>query len=138
MIRQRGHIVPCDIPVAAHANDALALQIIDEGARAIAEVVAALVNFANLGLVVIGGGVLLTAPTFLRVLSDTVMRRGTVLVTRDLEIRGASLDFLEGVKGAALLAVENLLAPAALTRWVAEGTPLGHAAALPRYATAFN
>ena len=42
----------------------------------------------------------------------------------------ASLRDTEGTTGAALLAAENLLRPAALQLWLADGTPVGAAARL--------
>jgi len=54
------------------------------------------------------------------------------LVTERLVVRAASLDHLEGVVGAGLLAASGLLAPASLTHWVESGSPLGHAAVLQR------
>ncbi|MEW1819328.1 hypothetical protein AB0323_00840 [Arthrobacter sp. NPDC080031] len=85
-----------------------------------------------------GGGALRTGSRFLKVVERTIMERCTDLVAASLEIRAASLNHLEGVTGAALLAAESLLDPATLTLWVVEGTPLGHAAVLQRHAAAFN
>ncbi|MCT9868306.1 ROK family protein [Paenarthrobacter aurescens] len=137
-IDSKGRLTLGDIGNAARNGDPLALQLIDQRARAIAEVAANLVNFCNPKWLVIGGGVLRTGTRFLEVLEAKVLERCTDLVADSLEIRPASLDHLEGVIGAALLGAESLLHPATLTRWVEDGSPLGHAAALQRHAAAFN
>ena len=55
---------------------------------------------------------------------------GIELATQNLTIRPASLADTEGTTGAALLAAENLLRPAALQLWLADGTPVGAAGRL--------
>lgn len=137
-IRDHGQLVMGDIAAANDQDDPLAIELIEAGARQVAAVTANLVNFVNPGLLVLGGGVLRTGDRFLRILSEMVMARSSDLAAQGLQIRPASLNHLEGVTGAALLAIENLLAPAMLTRWIEDGTPLGHAAAVQRYASAFG
>lgn len=136
-VSDNGRITLGDIGVAANADDPLAMELLARSAAVLGDVAANLVNFANPGQLVIGGGVLRTGTTFIDMVAEIVRRRGTRLATEGLVVRGASLDQLEGVTGAALLAVENLLAPAALARWVEDGSPLGHAAALQRSPAAF-
>ena len=136
-IEDHGRLTLGDIGVAANEKDPVALGLIDARASALGDVAASLVNFVNPGQVVIGGGVLRTGTDFLERISELVLRRGTRLATDGLVIRAASLDQMEGVTGAALLAAENLLAPAALARWVEDGSPLGHAAVLQRNPAAF-
>lgn len=137
-LAERGRLVMGDLAVANTADDSLAIELIENGARQIGDVVANLVNVLNPGLVVVGGGALHTGDRLVNILSETIRLRSTDLSARDLQVRASSLGYLEGVTGAALLAAENLLAPAALTRWVEDGSPLGHAAALQRYASAFS
>lgn len=136
-ITDHGQVTLGDIGVAANEGDPVALELVDSRASALGEVAANLVNFANPGQLVIGGGVLRTGTGFLETISAVVLRRSTRLATEGLVIRAASLDQMEGVTGAALLAAENLLAPAALARWVEDGAPFGHASALQRNPAAF-
>jgi hypothetical protein len=49
-------------------------------------------------------------------------------------VRPASLDFHEGVTGAAILAVEQLFAPSSVGLWIENGSPIGHAVLLHRAA----
>ncbi|BBH69761.1 sugar kinase [Actinoplanes sp. OR16] len=121
-----------DIGAAALAGDPLANELVDRRVQALAEVVAHLVNFTNPGVLVLGGGALRTGPRFTELVAESVLARCTDLVTQDLVIRPASLDQMEGVIGAGLLAGGGLLAPASLAHWAESGSPLGHAADLQR------
>lgn len=135
---RRGRIVLGDVGEAVGAGDPLVTEIVERSSRAIADTVASLVNFINPGLVVVGGGVLRTGTHLVDVLRSVVEERCVDLVTSDLEIRAASLDHQEGVRGAALMAAENLFSPAALAQWVEAGSPLGRAVDLQRSADAFR
>ncbi|NQX03424.1 ROK family protein [Rathayibacter sp. VKM Ac-2856] len=127
-----------DLGRAALEGDPLSMELLTSAGRIVAGVVANLVNVLNPGVVAIGGGVLRGGEYFVDLVTDAVRSGCTDLVAERLVIRAASLDQLEGVTGAALLAIENVLAPAGLTQWVGEGVPFGHATALQRYAGAFN
>ncbi|MEU4560719.1 ROK family protein [Actinoplanes sp. NPDC023936] len=120
------------IGAAAAAGDPLAVELVETRVQALAEVVAHLVNFTNPGVLVLGGGALRTGPRFIEMIAEAVLARCTDLVTRDLVIRPASLDQMEGVIGAGLLAGAGLLNPSSLTQWAESGSPLGHAADLQR------
>jgi predicted NBD/HSP70 family sugar kinase len=137
-IAERGRITLGDIGRAANEADPLALELLMARATVLGEVAAYLVTFVNPGQLVIGGGVLRTGTAALDRIGEIVLRRTTRLASDTLTIRAASLNQTEGVIGAALLAAENLLAPAALARWVEDATPLGHAALLQRHAAAFG
>ncbi|WP_404430524.1 ROK family protein [Microbacterium lacus] len=136
-IADHGHVTLGDIGVAAHEGDPLSLEMLLARAQILGEVAASLVNFVNPGQLVIGGGVLRAGTEPLNRIKDVVLRRSTRLASEGLTVRAASLDQMEGVIGAALLAAENLLAPPALARWVEDASPLGHATALQRHDTAF-
>lgn len=136
-LTERHQVTLGDIGAAAQAGDALVRELIEARASVIGDVAANLVNFANPGQLVIGGGVLRTGDDFLNIISAVIQRRSTRLATDGLVIRSASLDQKEGVAGAALLAAENLFAPAALARWIEDGNPLGHAAALQQLPAAY-
>ncbi|PPF41059.1 ROK family protein [Rathayibacter sp. AY1A3] len=127
-----------DLGRGAQEGDPLSMELLTGAGRIVAGVIANLVNVLNPGVVAIGGGVLRGGEYFVDLVTDAVRSGCTDLVAERLVIRAASLDQLEGVTGAALLAIENVLAPAGLIQWVGEGVPFGHASALQRYAGAFN
>ncbi len=131
-LRRTGRLTLGEIGAAAVDGDRLALEMIDKRSRLVAEVIANFVNFCNPGVLVLGGGVLRTGPRFVDVVSSTVHARCNRLVTAGLTVRAASLDHLEGVVGAGLLAVSGLFATTPLSHWVESGSPLGHATTLQR------
>ncbi|WP_327657383.1 ROK family protein [Streptomyces sp. NBC_00483] len=131
-LERTGRLTLGEIGAAAVTGDALALEMIDKRSHLVADVIANLVNFCNPGVLVLGGGVLRTGPRFVDLVSSTVRARCIRLVTAGLTVRAASLDHLEGVTGAGLLAASGLFATGPLTHWVESGTPLGHATTLQR------
>jgi predicted NBD/HSP70 family sugar kinase len=136
-IQDHGALTLGDFGAAAMGRDPVAIELATRSAALLGEVAANLVNFANPGQLVFGGGALRTGTDFVDIIGDIVRRRAAPLATDGLVIRAATLDHREGVTGAALLAAENLFAPASLARWVEDGSPLGHAAALQRSPAAF-
>ena len=105
----------------------MARSALRESAIAIGGTVANVVNFANPGVLVLGGGVLRNGDEFFQLFRRTVLERGIQLATQRLSIRPSSMDFTEGIVGAALLAVERLFQRDALAIWVASGSPRGSA-----------
>lgn len=137
-LARRGRLVLGDLGEAAGRGDPLATALMDRSYRMISDTVASLINFTNPGIVVIGGGVLRAGSQIIDVLRSVVAERCTDLVTSDLEIRAASLDYREGVQGAALMATENLFSASALPQWVETGSPFGRASDVQRSADAFR
>ncbi|WP_336026283.1 ROK family protein [Geodermatophilus sp. FMUSA9-8] len=133
-LAERGQLTAQDVGMAARDGDPLASELVQRATRVIGMTVANLVNFVNPGTVVVGGGALRVGDAVVRTLEETVRRRVTRLAGQRLAIRPASLDFREGVTGAALLAVEQLFDPSSVGLWVENGSPLGHAVPLQRVA----
>lgn len=136
-LAETGRLSLLDIGLAAQAGDPLTHELLLPRAQILGEVAAGLVSFLNPGQLVIGGGVLRAGAAPLDRIAEVVHSRATRITTAQLTIRAASLDQLEGVGGAALLAAESLFCPPSLARWVDDATPLGHAAALQRIDAAF-
>ena len=129
-------ITPHDIGRAAAQGDPVTRDAVHAGVRVAARTVADLVSFVNPATVVLGGGVLRSGPEVVEIFTDTIVERTTHLARRDLAVRAASLDFHEGVTGAAILAIEQLFLPSTVGLWIENGTPVGHAALLHRAVTA--
>ena len=119
-----------DIGRAVAAGDEAARSAVTRAARVTGIAIAGVVNFANPGTLVLGGGVLRTGHLFFEEFRQAVLDAGIELATQNLTIRTASMADTEGTTGAALLAAENLLRPGALQLWLADGTPLAAAARL--------
>jgi hypothetical protein len=69
-----------------------------------------------------------------RIFEETLLRRTSKLAAQQLRVRPASLEFREGVTGAAILAIEQLFGPASVGLWIEDGSPIGHAVPLHRSA----
>src|SRR3954451_3781897 len=125
----QGHLTAEDIGQATEAGDEVARSVVTTAARVTGTAIAGVVNFANPGTLVLGGGVL-RARLFFEEFRRAVLDGGIELATQNLTIRPASLADTEGTTGAALLAAENLSRPAALQIWLGDGTPAPAAARL--------
>lgn len=129
-LARAGRITGEDIGVAAAAGDGAVRDAVTRAARLTGTAIAGVVNFANPGTLVLGGGALRTGPLFFEEFRRAVLEDTIELAASNLHIRSASLDFAEGITGAALLVAQNLLRPEALRIWLADGTPVGSAYAL--------
>jgi predicted NBD/HSP70 family sugar kinase len=122
-LAERGHLVPSDLGLAAAAGDPLVRKAMLKSARVTGQAIAGVVNFANPGTLVLGGGSLRGSSLFFDAFRDTVLENTIELASRGLTIRPASLDFYEGAIGGALLAVDQLFRAATLRLWLADGSP---------------
>jgi len=125
----QGTLTAEDIGQATTAGDEIVRSAVTTAARVTGTAIAGVVNFANPGTLVLGGGVL-RAGLFFEEFRQAVLDAGIELATQNLTIRPASLEDTEGTTGAALLAAENLLRPAALRIWLGDGSPIASAAEL--------
>ncbi|CCH88195.1 Transcriptional regulator/sugar kinase [Modestobacter italicus] len=133
-LADHGRLTAEDVGLAARAGDPLAASEVDRGSRLIGATAANLVNFVNPGTVVLGGGALRVGERVFRIFEETLLRRTSKLAAQRLTVRPASLDFREGVTGAAILAIEQLFGSGAVGLWIEDGTPVGHAVPLHRTA----
>jgi predicted NBD/HSP70 family sugar kinase len=131
-LAERGHIVPADIGYAAEAGDELVHAAAAEAARLTGRTIAGVVNFANPGTLVLGGGVIRYGSVFFEEFRAAVLAGTIELAARNLTIRTASLDFHEGTVGGALLAADRLLRPESLRIWLADGSPTASARQLQK------
>lgn len=136
VLSQGDQLTAQDIGRAAAAGDPVTRDVVHDSVRVVARTVSDLISFANPGTVVLGGGVLRIGPDVVDTFTTTIRERTTELASRDLSVRAASLDFREGITGAAILAIEQLFAPSSVGLWIEKGSPVGHAALLHRAATA--
>lgn len=131
-MRNNGLINGRDVSDAAKEGDPTTVDEVAEALRIVGRTLSYPVSFANPGSVVITGRMLHIGPWTIE-LVEQAMRTGlTADAAANLLVRGASLDHLEGLVGAALLAVEQLFSPASVGLWIDNGTPVGRAAVLQR------
>jgi glucokinase len=99
---------PAVIVEAARQGDAVALDIVDETARALAIGIAAALNLMNVDRVVIGGGVAQAGPFLLDRIAGETRKRTFAHVFEDADFRAAELGADAGVVGAARVAMVGL------------------------------
>ncbi|NED96872.1 ROK family protein [Phytoactinopolyspora alkaliphila] len=88
--------------------------IIDDAALDIGSLVSVIVDFFNPALLVVTGGVTSGGGEFLARIRETIYRKSLALATRDLRIVPSELGADAAVRGAAVMAVDELTTPAML------------------------
>ena len=112
-----------DLGLAEAHGDTIVTRMSRDNARVAGQAIAGVVNFANPGTLVLGGGVMRGTSLFFDTFRDTVLENTIELASRGLTIRPASLEFFEGAIGGALLVVEQLFRPSTMRLWLADGDP---------------
>ncbi len=114
-----------DIANAATHNDPLAMDLVYESARALGTVLADLVNFYNPAKILLGGPLAHSNHAYLAGVREEVFRRAHPLATRPLTIDEARFEESSGLRGAALMVVDEMLSRKGIARWINQGTPVG-------------
>ena len=114
-----------DVAEGATHGDLVANEILSQAGRLIGQMIAALVNFYNPSLVIIGGGVANAGDMFLASIRQSVYERSLPLATRDLRISRSGLGDLAGIYGAASLVGDEILSRQLLPHWIRRGTTVG-------------
>ena len=107
-----------DVVALARGGSALANRLLREAGRAIGEVLASAVSLLNPSVIVVGGTVAEAGDPLLAGVREIVYRRSLPLATAQLRIVPAAAGDLAGVVGAAVLVADEVLAPAAVDRFV--------------------
>jgi predicted NBD/HSP70 family sugar kinase len=108
-----------DVVHLPRAGEPLALQAIRDAGRAVGEVLAEFINFYNPSAVVIGGELAQAPQQLLAGVREAVIGRSLPMATRDLKVASARLGERAGMIGAAIMVIEDALAPANVDRVVA-------------------
>jgi predicted NBD/HSP70 family sugar kinase len=87
------------------------VKLVRQSGRALGEVLAGLVNAFNPSAIVIGGDMAEAHEQLFAGVREVVYQRATPLATRDLEIMSSARMDRAGTTGAAVLAIEHVLAP---------------------------
>jgi predicted NBD/HSP70 family sugar kinase len=103
-----------DVVRLVRAGDATAMRMVREAGRSLGEVLAGTVNFFNPAVIVIGGDIAEAQAQLLAGVREGIFSRSLALATRDLRIVPCQLGDRAGVIGAAIMAIDRVLAPAAI------------------------
>src|SRR4051812_4749232 len=122
-LEETGALDARDVALGATHGDATCVELLADAGTQVGQAVAAMVNFFNPSLVVIGGGVAEAGDALLATIRQSVYRRSLPLSTRTLGIHRSTLGWQAGVVGAATMAVNQLFAPDFLPRWLEAGAP---------------
>lgn len=109
---------PADVVALVHTGDPAAVRAVREAGRAVGEVLAATVNFYNPGAIVLGGELAAASEPLLAGLRGTAFTRSLPMATRDLIVGTTRLGEDAETTGAAVMAIEHVLAEASVNRLV--------------------
>jgi glucokinase-like ROK family protein len=123
ILEETGSLDAADVARGATHGDVASVELIANAGQLVGQAVAAIVNFFNPSLIVIGGGVAGAGDTLLATIRQTVYRRSLPLSTRDLGVHRSTLRDRAGVVGAATMVANELFAPAFMSRWLDAGSP---------------
>ncbi|SPL87521.1 transcriptional regulator, ROK family protein [[Actinomadura] parvosata subsp. kistnae] len=103
-----------DVVALMRAGDPLATRLVRQAGREVGTVMAAIVNFFNPSVIVLGGDVAEAGEQLLAGVRETIYSRSLPLATQHLGIRTGELGDRAGVVGAAVMVVEHVLDPATI------------------------
>jgi predicted NBD/HSP70 family sugar kinase/DNA-binding transcriptional ArsR family regulator len=110
-----------DVVALVKSGDGPATQLVREAGRDLGEVLAGCVNFFNPEVIVIGGDVGQASQQLLAGVRETIFQRSLPLATEELRVVPSRLEDRAGVIGAAIMAIENVLAPEAIDHAIRQG-----------------
>ena len=104
----------------ALAGEYKAIHEVRDAGRVIGEVLAAVVNFFNPAVIVVGGAVAEAHEQLLAGMREVVYQRSLALATRQLQLVHSELGDAPGVMGASRMVIEDILSPEAVNRSIKE------------------
>lgn len=116
--REVGHVR--DLVALALQGDAEARALLRDSGRHLGELLAVAINLLNPEAVVLGGDMAAAFDTYAAGVRESVYARAGALATRDLQILPATHGDRAGVVGCAALALDHVLAPAAVDARLAQ------------------
>ncbi|MFT4262444.1 MAG: ROK family transcriptional regulator [Nocardioides sp.] len=119
--RTAGHVR--DLVAMALAGDSVARNLLRESGRELGEVLAVAINLLNPEAVVLGGDMGAAFEVYAAGVRESVYARSTALATRDLQFLPAAHGDSAGLIGCAALALDHVLAPAAVDERLSSPDP---------------
>ena len=103
-----------DVVTLARSGSTEAIGLIRDAGRTIGEVLASAVSLLNPSIIVIGGSLAEAGDPLVAGVREVVYQRSLPLATADLRIVASTSGVRAGIVGAAVLAIEHVLAPDAI------------------------
>jgi predicted NBD/HSP70 family sugar kinase len=127
-LRERGKDVSTSSELVAlvRAGDLEVIQAVRQAGRDIGAVLAGCVNLLNPSVIVIGGLVAEAGEQLLAGIREVVYRRSLPLATQHLRVVGSRTGGRSGVLGAAAMAAQHVLSPAAVDAGIGARVPTSH------------
>jgi predicted NBD/HSP70 family sugar kinase len=110
-----------DVVELLRAGDTRAVRMVREAGRSLGEVLAACVNFFNPAVIVIGGDLGHVHEQLLAGIREVTFQRSLPLATQHLLTVPAQLGDRAGIMGAAIMAIDAVLAPSVIDRELQAG-----------------
>ena len=107
------------------AGDPRAVRAVREAGRLLGQVLASAVNLFNPAVIVVGGDLARTQGHLLAGVREVVYQRSLPLATRNLRIAPSTLEDRAGTRGAGVMILEHVFAPAAVDARLARAVPGG-------------
>ncbi len=123
-LAESGTLSGPDVVRAAQFGDAVAVELLQRAGSLVGETLAALVNFFNPSMVLVGGSVGASGDLMLAAVRQAVYRRSLPLATRELQILRSAPEGQAGLRGAAFMVVDELFSRERLGTWIAAGSPV--------------
>jgi len=106
-----------DVAEGASYGDQFCVATLNRAGSMVGEMLAPFVDFFNPAMIVIGGGVAKSGDRFLAAIRQSIYRWSLPLATRNLRIAPTALPDIGGLKGAASMVLEDILAATNLEAW---------------------
>jgi predicted NBD/HSP70 family sugar kinase len=103
-----------DVVQLVRSGEYAAIHAVRRAGRIIGEALASIVNLLNPSLIVVGGDLAAAGEQLIAGIREAIYQRSTALATHVLEIRPSILGDHAGVVGAAMMALDRILDPAAV------------------------
>jgi predicted NBD/HSP70 family sugar kinase len=108
-----------DVVALARSGDLNASTLVRQSGRLIGEALVSAVNLLNPRVIVVGGDMAHADQLLLAGVREIIYQRSLPLATRHLQVVRSQLDDRAGVVGAAMMAIEHVLAPETVDRTIA-------------------
>jgi len=118
VLERNGTLTARDLSDGAAHGDPASIELLQRCGQSVGRMLAAMVNFFNPSLIVVGGGVADAGDLLLATVRQVVYGRSLPLATRTLDLRRSSLGDDGGILGVATMVLDELFSATLLPLWV--------------------